>query len=122
MGEFAKDMFTEDAPHLARWAVKGKILRPQTIAQHRRRLVNYLLPRDVLSGEALTALFPYDEKELIEIWRRAEDMRKEQEAEGPQGPEAHTVLLYTAPFLYFNIQFYCPPFYDNRIGENDKSV
>jgi integrase len=34
--------------------------------------------QDILSGEELTALFPYDEKELIEIWRRPDDMRKEQ--------------------------------------------
>jgi integrase len=142
IGEFAKDMFTEGAPHLARWAAKGNILKPQTIAQHRRHLVNYLLPRFgnhifekvrpaavedylleqqlsnscrntilytlklvmreakregiidtlpefeafkrdgkrqyILSSEELTALFPYDEKELIEIWKRPEDMRKEQ--------------------------------------------
>ena len=142
MGEFAKDMFTEGAPHLARWAAKGKILKPQTIAQHRRHLVNYLLPRfgnhifekvrpvkvedflleqdlsnscrntilytlklvmkearreglidmipefepfkrsskrqDVLSDEELTALFPYNEQALIDIWKRPGDMRKEQ--------------------------------------------
>jgi integrase len=33
--------------------------------------------QNVLSGEELTALFPSDEKELIEIWKRSEDMRKE---------------------------------------------
>jgi hypothetical protein len=31
VGEFARDMFTEGAPHLARWAAKGKILKPQTM-------------------------------------------------------------------------------------------
>jgi integrase len=134
-------MFTEGAPHLERWKAKGRILKLQTIVQHRRHLVNYLIPRfgkltldkirpaavedflleqrlsnscrntilytlklvmqearregiietipdfepfrragrrqNVLSGEELTALFPYDEKELIEIWKRPEDMRKE---------------------------------------------
>jgi integrase len=34
--------------------------------------------QDTLSSEELTALFPYDEKELIEIWKRPDDMRKEQ--------------------------------------------
>jgi integrase len=142
IGDFAKDMFTEGAPHLARWAAKGKVLKRQTIIQHRRHLTGYILPRfgklkfheitptavedffleqrlsnscrntilytlklimrearragileiipefepfkrngkrqDVLSSEELTALFPYDEKELIEIWKRPDDMRKEQ--------------------------------------------
>ena len=43
--DFAKDMFTEDAPHLARWAAKGRYLKPQTVAQHRRDLTGYLLPQ-----------------------------------------------------------------------------
>jgi integrase len=141
VGEFARDMFTEGAPHLARWAAKGYILKPQTVAQHRRHLAGYILPRfgkiwfdeitptkiedylleqmlsnssrntilytlklvmreakrdgiiemlpefepfkrngkrqDVLSGEELAVLFPYDEQELIEIWKRPDDMRKE---------------------------------------------
>jgi hypothetical protein len=34
--DFAKDMFIENAPHLARWAAKGKVLKRQTIIQHRR--------------------------------------------------------------------------------------
>jgi integrase len=38
-------MFTEGAPHLARWAAKGKVLKRQTIIQHRRHLTAYLLPR-----------------------------------------------------------------------------
>ena len=140
--DFAKDMFTEDAPHLARWAAKGKVLKRQTIIQHRRHLTGYLLPKfgklkfteitptavedflleqrlsnscrntilytlklvmrearrsgiieivpefepfkrngrrqDTLSSEELTALFPYDEKELVKIWKRPDDMRKEQ--------------------------------------------
>ncbi|MDR0656090.1 MAG: site-specific integrase [Treponema sp.] len=140
--DFAKDMFTEGAPHLARWAAKGKILKSTTITQHRQHLTGYILPRfghrrfteitptlvedflleqrlsnscrntilytlklvmrearrdgiiemlpefepfkrnckrqDTLSGEELTALFPYDEKELIDIWKRPDDMRKEQ--------------------------------------------
>jgi integrase len=139
--DFAKDMFTEGAPHLARWAAKGKILKRQTIIQHRHHLTGYLLPRfgklrfteitptavedflldqqlsnscrntilytlklvmreakragiieilpefepfrrngkrqDVLSSEELTALFPYDEQELIRIWTRPPDKRKE---------------------------------------------
>jgi integrase len=33
--------------------------------------------QDTLSSEELTALFPYDEQELIEIWKRPDDMRKE---------------------------------------------
>jgi hypothetical protein len=45
VGEFARDMFTEGAPHLARWAAKGYILKPQTVAQHRRHLTGYILPR-----------------------------------------------------------------------------
>jgi integrase len=139
--DFSKDMFTDDAPHLARWAAKGKILKRQTIIQHRRHLTGYILPRfghmrfsditptlvedflleqrlsnscrntilytlklimreakragiiemipefepfkrngkrqDILSSEELTALFPYDEQELIRIWRRPDYMRKE---------------------------------------------
>jgi hypothetical protein len=43
--DFAKDMFTEDAPHLARWAAKGRYLKPQTVARHRRDLTGYLLPQ-----------------------------------------------------------------------------
>ncbi|MDR0444463.1 MAG: site-specific integrase [Treponema sp.] len=141
INDFAKDMFIEGAPHLVRWAAKGKILKRQTIVQHRRHLTGYLLPKfgkikfseitptavedflleqrlsnscrntiiytlklimrearrsgiiemvpefepfkrngrrqDTLSSEELTALFPYDEKKLIEIWRRPDDMRKE---------------------------------------------
>jgi len=34
--------------------------------------------QDTLSSEELTALFPYDEKELVKIWKRPDDMRKEQ--------------------------------------------
>jgi hypothetical protein len=45
INDFAKDMFTEGAPHLARWAAKGKVLKRQTIAQHRRYLTNCLLPK-----------------------------------------------------------------------------
>ena len=45
LSEYAKDMFIEGAPHLARWAAKGRILKRQTICQHRRHLVNYILPR-----------------------------------------------------------------------------
>jgi hypothetical protein len=45
VGEFAGDMFPEGAPHLARWAAKDFVLKPQTIAQHRRHLTKYLLPR-----------------------------------------------------------------------------
>ena len=33
--------------------------------------------QDTLSSEELTALFPCSEKELIEIWKRPDDMRKE---------------------------------------------
>lgn len=43
--EYAKDMFIEGAPHLVRWAAKGRILKRQTIYQHRRHLVNYIFPR-----------------------------------------------------------------------------
>jgi integrase len=142
IGDFARDMFTEGAPHLARWAAKGKVLKRQTIIQYRRHLTSYILPQfgklrfheitptaiedflleqrlsnscrntilytlklimrearragileiipefepfkrngrrqDVLSSEELIALFPYDEKELIEIWKRPDDMRQEQ--------------------------------------------
>jgi integrase len=138
---FAQGMFLEGAPHLERWKAKGRILKPQTIVQHRRHLVNYLIPKfgkltlekirpaavedylleqrlsnscrntilytlklvmrearregiietipdfepfkrhgrrqDVLSGEELAALFPYDEQELIRIWTRPPDKRKE---------------------------------------------
>jgi integrase len=35
--------------------------------------------QDVLSGEELEGLFPDDEKELIRIWKRSDDMRKEQD-------------------------------------------
>jgi integrase len=35
--------------------------------------------QDVLSNEELTALFPYDEKELISVWKRPDDMRVERE-------------------------------------------
>ena len=143
MEEFAKDMFIEGAAHLERWKEKGHILKPQTIAQHRRHLVKYLLPQfgkltldkirpdevddymlekrlsnscrntivytlklvlkeakrkriidmvpefepfarsskrqNVLSTEELAALFPYDEKELIRVWKRPEEMRKERD-------------------------------------------
>jgi integrase len=143
VGGFAGDMFTHGAAHITRWMEKGYVLKPQTIAQHRRHLVNYLLPKfgkhalekirpaqvedflleqnlsnssrntilytlklvmqearregiidmvpefepfkrngkrqDVLSGEELDALFPDDEKELIRIWKRPDDMRKERD-------------------------------------------
>jgi integrase len=143
IGDFAGDMFTEGAPHLTRWAAKGKVLKPQTIVQYRRHLTAYLLPKfgrlrfteitptavedflleqrlsnscrntilytlklvmreakragiiemlpefepfkrncrrqDVLSGEELTTLFPYDEQGLIRIWTRPEDKRKERD-------------------------------------------
>jgi integrase len=139
--QFAENMFLEGAAHLKRWAEKGRILKPQTIVQHRRHLVNYLLPKfgrlpldkirpanvedylleqrlsnscrntilytlklimrearregiieiipefepfkrsgrrqNVLSSEELAALFPYDEKELISVWKRPDDMRTE---------------------------------------------
>ena len=142
INDFAKDMFTEGAPHLARWTAKGKVLKRQTVIQHRRHLTGYLLPKfgkltfneitptavedflleqqlsnscrntilytlklvmrearrsgiieiipefepfkrngkrqDTLSSEELLKLFPYDEKGLIEIWKRPDDMRKEQ--------------------------------------------
>jgi integrase len=141
--DFAKDMFIEGAPHLVRWAAKGKILKRQTIVQHRRHLTGYILPRfghmrfdditptlvedflleqrlsnscrntitytlklvmrearragimeiipefepfkrngrrqDILSSKELIKLFPYDEKELIEIWKRPDNMRKERD-------------------------------------------
>jgi integrase len=35
--------------------------------------------QDVLSSEELAALFPYDEKELISIWKRPDNMRKERD-------------------------------------------
>jgi integrase len=35
--------------------------------------------QDTLSGEELRALFPYDEQELIRIWTRPEDKRKERD-------------------------------------------
>ena len=143
LGEFARDMFTEGAPHLARWAAKGRSLKSQTVAQHRRHLTGYLLPRfghlrfaeiaptlvedfllgqrlsnscrntilytlrlvmrearregiiefipefepfkrngkrqNTLSGKELSALFPYDERELIRIWTRPEGKRKERD-------------------------------------------
>jgi hypothetical protein len=34
--------------------------------------------QDTLSGEELARLFPFDEKELITIWKRPDGMRKEQ--------------------------------------------
>ena len=42
--KFARNMFTEGAPHIKRWIEKGYVLKPQTIDQHRRHLVNYLIP------------------------------------------------------------------------------
>ena len=45
IGDFAKGMFVEGSPHLERWAAKGRILKPQTLVQHRRHLTGYLLPR-----------------------------------------------------------------------------
>jgi integrase len=142
VGEFARDMFTHGAAHLKRWIEKGFVLKTQTIAQHRRHLTKYILPRfgklrfteitptkvedflleqqlsnssrntilytlqlvmreakragvfeivpefepfkrkskrqDTLSGEELLKLFPYDEQELIEIWKRPDGMKKEQ--------------------------------------------
>ena len=139
--KFARNMFMDGAPHLIRWAAKGNVLKPKTIAQHRRFVENHIIPnfgkltfqeirptavedyllqqnlsnssrnsimytlqlimreakregvieiipefepfkrnskrQDVLSGEELTALFPYDEQELISIWKRPDDMRKE---------------------------------------------
>jgi len=141
--EYAGDMFIENAPHLTRWAAKGNVLKPHTVAQHRRHLVKYLIPRfghltfdqirpaavddflleqnlshstrntiiytlklvmkeaakeklfdvmpafepfkrnsrrqDTLSSEELTALFPLDERELINVWKRPDDMRKERD-------------------------------------------
>jgi len=143
LSQFAKDMFLEGATHLERWKAKGNNLKPQTVIQHRRHLVKYLLPKfgklsldkihpakvedhlldqrlsnscrntiihtlqlvlreakregiidsipefepfkksgrrqDVLSSEELTALFPYDEKELIRVWKRPDDMRIERD-------------------------------------------
>ncbi len=143
IGDYAKDMFIEGAPHLQRWAAKGKTLKPKTITQHRRHLVNYIIPKfgkltwdkirpanvedyllelrlsnscrntilytlklimreakregiidfipefepfkrngkrqNVLSSEELTALFPWDERELISIWKRPDCMRKERD-------------------------------------------
>jgi len=141
--DFAKDMFIDGASHLARWTAKGKVLKRQTIIQHRRHLTGYLLPKfgklkfteinptavedflleqrlsnscrntimytlklimrearrsgiidmvpefepfkrngrrqDTLSSEELLALFPYDEQQLINIWKRPDDMRKEKD-------------------------------------------
>ena len=143
LSNYAGKMFLEDSQHLIRWKEKGYELKPPTVAQHRRHLVNYLLPKfgkltldkihpvkvedflleqqlsnstrnqilftlmlvmreakregiielipefepfkrrgkrqDVLSSEELDALFPFDEKELIRIWKRPDDMRKEQD-------------------------------------------
>ncbi|MDR2760085.1 MAG: hypothetical protein LBB78_11985, partial [Spirochaetaceae bacterium] len=45
VGEFARDMFTNDAAHIKRWIEKGDVLNPKTIAQHRRHLTGYILPR-----------------------------------------------------------------------------
>jgi hypothetical protein len=42
---FAEKMFLSEAQHLKRWKEKGYVLKPHTIAQHRRHLVNYLLPK-----------------------------------------------------------------------------
>jgi integrase len=44
LGEYAKDMFIEGAPHLIRWAAKGRILKRQTIHQNRRLLERYIIP------------------------------------------------------------------------------
>jgi len=143
VGDFAKDMFTDGAAHIKRWIEKGYVLKPQTIEQHRRNLLNYLLPeygklpinkihpakvedflltqelknssrntvlytlklimqeakregiidmvpefeffrraskrQNVLSSEELDALFPADEKELVGVWKRPDDMRKERD-------------------------------------------
>ncbi|MDR2247200.1 MAG: site-specific integrase, partial [Treponema sp.] len=45
VGEFAGGMFSEGAAHIKRWKEKGYVLKPQTIAQHRRHLTGYILPR-----------------------------------------------------------------------------
>jgi hypothetical protein len=45
VGEFARDMFTHGAAHIKRWTEKGFVLKTQTIAQHRRHLTKYILPR-----------------------------------------------------------------------------
>jgi hypothetical protein len=42
---FADGMFLAGAPHLERWKAKGRVLKLQTIVQHRRHLVNYLIPK-----------------------------------------------------------------------------
>ena len=140
---FADGMFLENAAHLARWKAKGRILKPQTVNQHRRHLANYLIPKfgkltldkirpaavedylleqrlsnscrntilytlklvmqearregvieslpdfepfkrsgrrqNTLSGDELAAFFPSDEGELIKVWRRPDDMRKERD-------------------------------------------
>jgi integrase len=141
--DFARDMFTDGAAHLTRWAAKGHTLKSNTVTQHRHHLVDYLIPKfgqctlgeirpaavedflldqklanstrnsimytlklvmkearregiiyvvpgrepfkrnskrqDILSNEELTALFPTDEQELIKVWRRSDDMRKEKD-------------------------------------------
>jgi len=141
--DFAQDMFLENSPHLTRWTEKGYILKPSTVQQYRRFLVNYILPefgslkfnnvypanvedfllgkklsnscrngiihtlklvmreakregiikllpeiepfkrmskrQDVLSSQELIELFPFDEKELINVWKRPSDMRKERD-------------------------------------------
>ncbi|MDR2898370.1 MAG: hypothetical protein LBU99_06090, partial [Spirochaetaceae bacterium] len=43
LSDFAGKMFLEDSHHLARLRAKGRIMKPQTISQHRRHLVNYLI-------------------------------------------------------------------------------
>jgi hypothetical protein len=43
--DYAKNMFLEGAQHLKRWKEKAYTLKPQTVVQHRRHLVNYLLPK-----------------------------------------------------------------------------
>jgi hypothetical protein len=43
--DYAKKMFLEGARHLNRRKEKGYILKPQTVVQHKRHLVNYLLPK-----------------------------------------------------------------------------
>lgn len=45
LGEYAKDMFIEGAPHLIRWAAKGRVLKRQMITQHHSHLERYLIPR-----------------------------------------------------------------------------
>jgi len=63
LGDYAKDMFIEGAAHLELWKAKGYILKPQTISQHRRHLMKYLIPR--FGKLPLDKIFPVNVEDFL---------------------------------------------------------